>query len=154
MEEVWLERFPGEDSSVHLQDIPETPADWKNPALAAKWDKIRRARSVVTGALEIERQNKVIGSSLEAVPTVYVKDAEILKSIDSVPFEDICITSNVIYSQENAPAGAFALPESPGVAVVFAHAEGEKCQRCWKILPDVGTHTHAGVCGRCDEALG
>ncbi|MGB4111765.1 MAG: zinc finger domain-containing protein [Yoonia sp.] len=39
------------------------------------------------------------------------------------------------------------------VAVVFAKAEGEKCQRCWKILPDVGTHSHAGVCGRCDEAL-
>ena len=154
MEEVWLERFPGEESSVHLQDIPETPAEWKDPALAAKWDKIRRARSVVTGALEIERQNKVIGSSLEAAPTVFVQDAEIMATIDSVPFEDICITSNVLYSTVNAPDNAFTLEETPGVAVVFEHATGEKCQRCWKILPDVGTHDHAGVCGRCDEALG
>jgi isoleucyl-tRNA synthetase len=154
MEEVWLERFPGEESSVHLQDIPETPAEWKDPALAAKWDKIRRARSVVTGALEIERQNKVIGSSLEAAPTVFVQDAEIMATIDSVPFEDICITSNIVYSQGDAPDGAFTLDETPGIAVVFAHATGEKCERCWKILPDVGTHNHAGVCGRCDAALG
>ncbi|MFT7192101.1 MAG: isoleucyl-tRNA synthetase, partial [Dinoroseobacter sp.] len=47
----------------------------------------------------------------------------------------------------------FTLDDAPGIAVVFAKAEGEKCQRCWKILPDVGTHGHAGVCERCDEAL-
>ena len=55
MEEVWLDRFPGEDASVHLQDFPATPADWLDPALAAKWEAIRRVRRVVTGALEVER---------------------------------------------------------------------------------------------------
>ena len=68
MEEVWLERFGGEDSSVHLIDIPETPAAWLNPELAEKWAMIRRVRRVVTAALEVQRTEKVIGASLEAAP--------------------------------------------------------------------------------------
>ncbi len=43
MEEVWLERFPGEGASVHLTDIPDTPADWLNEPLAAKWPKCASA---------------------------------------------------------------------------------------------------------------
>ena len=54
----------------------------------------------------------------------------------------------------NAPQEAFRMAEVPGVGVVFEKAEGEKGQRCWKILPDVGTHKHPGTCARCDEALG
>ena len=72
MEEVWLERFPGDASSVHLVDFDETPSDWRNDALAAKWATVRSVRRVVTGALEVERTAKVIGASLEAAPTVYV----------------------------------------------------------------------------------
>ncbi|NNK77171.1 MAG: hypothetical protein HKP40_00525, partial [Litoreibacter sp.] len=57
-------------------------------------------------------------------------------------------------STEAAPEEAFRLEDTSGVAVVFTKAEGEKCQRCWKILPDVGSHAHDDVCGRCNEALG
>ena len=63
MEEVWLERFPGEESSIHLQDFADTPQSWRDAALAAKWDRIRAARRVVTAALEIQRRDKVIGAS-------------------------------------------------------------------------------------------
>ena len=154
MEEVWLERFPGDDSSIHLQDIPETPADWKNAALAGKWQQVRRARRVVTAALEVQRTNKVIGSSLEAAPVVHVADPALRAALDEVAFEDICITSKVAISADPAPEGAFSLPDIPGIAVIFAMAEGEKCQRCWKILPDVGSHAHPGTCARCDGALG
>ncbi len=154
MEEVWLERFPGDQSSVHLVDFPETPADWRDAALAAKWAKVRQARRVVTAALEVQRTNKVIGASLEAAPVVHVEDAEMLEALKAVAFEDVCITSDIQLTGDPAPAEAYRLPEVPGVAVVFEEAEGEKCQRCWKILPDVGTHAHPGVCGRCDTALG
>ncbi len=67
---------------------------------------------------------------------------------------DCCITSAVSLSGDPAPAEAFRLPEIPGVGVVFETAEGAKCQRSWKILPDVGRQSHAAVCGRCDGALG
>ncbi len=154
MEEVWLERFPGTDGSLHLQDIPDTPQDWLNPELAAKWAGIRQARRVVTAALEVERTGKVIGSSLEAGPTVYVADDAVRTALASVPFQDVCITSAITLSDQAAPGAAFTLPETDGIAVTFAKASGDKCNRCWKILPDVGTHTHPGTCARCDKALG
>ena len=152
MEEVWLERFPGEDSSVHLQDIPQTPDSWRDDALAAKWATVRRVRRVVTGALEVARREKVIGASLEAAPVVYVsvEAAEVLRT---VTFDDLCITSGIEITTNAAPADAFRVDDVADVAVVFAKAEGEKCQRCWKILPDVGHHSHAGTCARCDAAL-
>ncbi|WP_445810031.1 isoleucine--tRNA ligase [Yoonia sp.] len=153
MEEVWLERFPGDDSSVHLEDFAETPDDWRDDALAAKWATVRRARRVVTGALEVERTAKVIGASLEAAPTVHVT-ADVAKVLETTAFDDLCITSAITISTEAAPEGAFRLDDVADIAVVFAHAAGDKCERCWKILPDVGTHAHAGVCGRCDTALG
>ena len=154
MEEVWLERFPGDDSSVHLIDMPETPAAWANPDLAAKWAKVRAARRAVTAALEIQRSDKVIGASLEAAPVVHIEDADMLAALKSVAFDDLCITSAISLTADPAPAEAFHLPEVPGVGVVFEKATGDKCQRCWKILPDVGSHKHHGVCKRCDTALG
>jgi len=154
MEEVWLERYPSDDSSVHLVDIPDTPADWLDAELAAKWAGIRRARRVVTAALEVQRTEKVIGASLEAAPTVYVSDAALAKTLGSVPFADICITSSIAITSGSAPAGTFAIADIAGIGVQFEKATGEKCERCWKIMPDVGTHAHAGVCGRCNSALG
>ncbi|MBV1927366.1 MAG: hypothetical protein KUG62_09415, partial [Rhodobacteraceae bacterium] len=71
----------------------------------------------------------------------------------SLPIDDICITSALTLSSEAGPDDAFRMPETDGVAVMFEKATGDKCERCWKILPDVGTHSHSGVCGRCDKAL-
>ncbi|MEM9909366.1 MAG: isoleucine--tRNA ligase [Pseudomonadota bacterium] len=154
MEEVWLSRFPGEESSVHLQDMPVTPDSWRDDALAEKWASIRRARRVVTAALEVQRTDKVIGASLEAAPVVYVQDPELLDKLKSVTFEDVCITSAISLTGEVEPPDAFRLPEVDGIAVVFERAKGKKCLRCWKILPDVGMHKHPGTCARCSEALG
>jgi len=153
MEEVWLQRN-GADTSVHLQDFAETPENWRNDALAQRSETVRAVRRVVTGALEEQRTAKVIGSSLEAGPTVYLSQelAQIITNPDT--FADLCITSQITLETGEGPKDAFRLPEAAGVAVVFAKAEGEKCARCWKVLPDVGNHSHAGVCGRCDEALG
>ncbi|MFN3661129.1 isoleucine--tRNA ligase [Yoonia sp.] len=152
MEEVWLERFPGDESSIHLEDFAATPDDWRDDTLAAKWATVRRARRVVTGALEVERTAKVIGASLEAAPTVYVTP-EVAKVLETTAFADLCITSGITISTDAAPADVFRLDDVADIAVVFGRADGEKCQRCWKILPDVGTHAHPGVCGRCDAAL-
>jgi isoleucyl-tRNA synthetase len=153
MEEVWLERFPGDDSSIHLTDFPETPKAWLDSALAAKWDALRDARRVVTGALEVQRTAKVIGSSLEADPEVFVSPvlAAVLGSVD---FAELCITSGLTIRETAAPEGAFALADVPDVAVLFHPAKGAKCERCWKVLPDVGTHKHPGTCQRCNDALG
>ncbi|WP_284163616.1 isoleucine--tRNA ligase [Frigidibacter sp. SD6-1] len=154
MEEVWLCRFPGEGSSVHLTDMPETPADWLDEPLAQKWEAIRKVRRVVTAALEVQRTAKVIGASLEAAPVVHVEDQATLKALKSVDFAELCITSAIQLTADPAPEEAFRLSEVPGVGVVFELADGEKCQRCWRILPDVGSHAHEGTCQRCNDALG
>jgi len=92
MEEVWLERN-GADTSVHLVDFPETPSTWRDDALAARAETVRAVRRVVTGALEEQRTAKVIGSSLEAAPTVYLS-AELAQVItDPALFADLCIAS-------------------------------------------------------------
>ncbi len=154
MEEVWLERFPGEDSSVHLQDIPETPEGWLDSDLAGRMVAARTVRRVVTAALEVKRTDKEIGASLEAAPVVHVEDQGTLDILRQMSFADLCVTSDISLTADPMPQEAYRLPEVPGVGVVFERAEGAKCQRCWKILPDVGTHTHPGVCRRCDAALG
>ncbi|MCB6178964.1 isoleucine--tRNA ligase [Rhodobacter sp. Har01] len=154
MEEVWLCRTPGEGSSVHMVDFPETPAAWRNDALAAKWEGVRAARKVVTGALEVQRTAKVIGASLEAAPVVHVAETAILAALKSVDFAEVCITSGLQLTADPEPQEAFRLPDVPGVGVVFERAMGEKCQRCWQILPDVGSHAHPGTCKRCNDALG
>jgi len=153
MEEVWLARFPDSDSSVHLQDFPAACPEWKHPELEARWAALRGVRRVITGCLEIERQNKTIGSSLEAAPIVHLSQALLDEVGDAERFADACITSHLVLTTAPAPEGAFTLPDVPDVAVVFAKADGGKCQRCWKILPDVGSHSFPGVCGRCDAAL-
>lgn len=137
-EEAWLSRNPGA-VSVHLEQFPEVPASWKNEALAEKWKKIRAVRTVVTGALEIERKDKRIGSSLEAAPVVHIADAELLKALEGQDFEEICITSGIAIAANEGPADAFRLTEVAGVSVEPKLAEGVKCARSWRITTDVGS---------------
>jgi isoleucyl-tRNA synthetase len=103
-----------------------------------KWETIREVRRVVTGALELERAAKRIGSSLEASPLVYVSDKAIFNTLIDIDLAEVCITSNAMVTNEEAPAGAFRLNDVPGVAVVVEKAAGTKCARSWKILPTVG----------------
>ncbi|WP_174803787.1 isoleucine--tRNA ligase [Martelella limonii] len=138
MEEAWLSRNP-EAVSVHLEQFPDVPATWKNDALAEKWEKIRAVRTVVTGALEIERREKRIGSSLEAAPVVYVDDEALLAALDGRDFEEICITSGIVIEAGKGPEDAFRLREVDGVAVVPALAAGTKCARSWRVTEDVGS---------------
>jgi isoleucyl-tRNA synthetase len=136
MEEVWLQRFSGEMSSVHMMPFARALDEWRDDDLAKKWDKIRNVRSAVTGALEIQRANKTIGSSLEAAPQVYIADAADRDVVTSVDFAEVCITSGIEILGGAAPADAFV---QDGIGVVFKKAEGAKCARSWKISKDIGS---------------
>jgi isoleucyl-tRNA synthetase len=137
-EEAWRLYKPDAEPSVHLTLFPEGLESFRDDALAAKWEVIRNVRRVVTGALEVERAAKRIGSSLEASPLVYVSDKKIFETLFDIDLAEVCITSNAMASNDDAPAGAFRLNEVPGVAVVVEKAAGTKCARSWKILPTVG----------------
>ena len=137
-EEAWLSRFPNAES-VHLVQFPAIPAEWKNEALEAKWDKIRKVRTVVTGALEVERREKRIGSSLEAAPVVHIADPELLAALEGQDFAEICITSAISVVAGEGAEDAFRLGEVQNVSVEQKLAEGQKCARSWRITTDVGS---------------
>jgi isoleucyl-tRNA synthetase len=131
-EEAWSSRDPSH-RSVHLEQFPAIPQNWRDDALAKTWDTIRALRLVVTGAIEIARANKEIGSSLEAAPRVYLSKPEHIEALRDIDFAEVCITSDiVIETAKRAPKGAFRLPELPGVAVVVERAAGVKCARSWR----------------------
>jgi isoleucyl-tRNA synthetase len=152
-EESWLARYP-DAPSVHLELFPQVPAAWRDDALAEKWRKVRDARRVVTGAIELQRAAKKLGSSLEAHPIILVSDPDLFETLMTVDMAEICITSaatlewvdrNSVYLNEAAALAPrwkdiFHL-EGGGVPDVYVEvrlAEGRKCARSWKISPAVG----------------
>jgi isoleucyl-tRNA synthetase len=140
MEEAWLDRHP-EAVSVHLDQFPAIPQNWRNEALAEKWRKVRQVRRVVTGALEIARADKLIGSSLEAVPVVTIDDAALEAAIADVDMAEMAITSDLVIERGEAPQGAFTLDDVKGVAVAVGKAQDRglvKCARSWRYTADVG----------------
>ena len=137
-EEAWLSRYGEDAQSVHLEAFPNVLPAWRDDALAEKWRKIRNVRRVVTGALELERAQKRIGSSLEAAPAVYVSDPDLFAAIVDADLAEICITSAATLVEGEGPADAFRLDDVRGVAVVPGRAHGKKCARSWKISESVG----------------
>ena len=153
-EEAWLSRYP-DAASVHLEVFPDIPSHWRDEALAKKWSDIRDIRAVVTGALELERAQKRIGSSLEAAPVVYISDPKLRVALDGVDFAEVCIISDIATETEGeAPAEAFRLPEVEGVAVAFAPAPGVKCARSWRYFdPASADPAYPDVTPRDAQAL-
>jgi isoleucyl-tRNA synthetase len=152
-EEAWLSRDPAAQS-VHREQFPEVPAVWRNEALAAKWEQLRRVRSVVTGAIEIARADKQIGSSLEAAPRVYIGNAALGEALAGIDFAEICITSDIaLVASAEAPADAFRLQEVSGVAVVVERAQGIKCARSWKYFDPATAAGRPDVTPRDAQAL-
>ncbi|WP_315721773.1 MULTISPECIES: isoleucine--tRNA ligase [unclassified Bradyrhizobium] len=137
-DEAWRMYRPDAEPSVHLTLFPDAMDGYRDDALAAKWETIRNVRRVVTGALELARAAKTIGSSLEASPIIYVADRALLGTLFDADLAEICITSNYEVREGDAPADAFRLDAVPGVAVVVEKAVGKKCARSWKILESVG----------------
>ncbi len=89
-------------------------------------------RAVVTGALEVARRDKFIGSALEAAPLVFIADSDLRKALEAVDVAELCIISGVRIEAGEGPAEAFRLPEIQGVAVIVEKAPGVKCARSWK----------------------
>ncbi|TAH68044.1 MAG: isoleucine--tRNA ligase [Rhodopseudomonas palustris] len=140
-DEAWQLYRPDGEPSVHLTLFPEGLEQYRDEALEKKWVLVRAVRRVVTGALEVERAAKRIGSSLEASPMIYLPE-QIMGDLYDVDWAEICITSNAMVTllrgNDTPPADAFRLPELADVGVVVEEAQGKKCARSWKILPTVG----------------
>ncbi len=150
-EEAW-QAFKGPESSVHLETFSALPDAWLQPALGETYQTLRYLRQVVTGALELARAGKKIGSSLQASVTVCLRPnyQPVLQHLD---FAEFCLTSeaNLVWT-ETIPADAYQLCDVEGMGVSVEMASGEKCLRCWKVLPEVAQNT-GKLCKRCDKAV-
>jgi isoleucyl-tRNA synthetase len=136
-EEAWTTRFP-EAGPNALRELPKsTPEDWKNEAEAARWAKIGGVLQAVNGALEVKRNEKLIGSALEADVAVTVDD-DTRKAFEGVPAEDVFRTSAAVLG-------------SGELSVSITRAEGGKCARCWKVLPEVTPAKT--LCLRCEDTV-
>ena len=132
--------------SVHLRLLPALPAIWQNDKLAADWAQIWQLRRVVTSAIELKRADKTIGSSLQAHPHLYIT-VPLAQQLD---WAELCITSSAALHESAPPPNAFMLPDVLGIGVVVQMANGEKCERCWKVLPEVSNC----LCQRCANVVG
>jgi isoleucyl-tRNA synthetase len=140
-EEAWCARF-GENDSVHLQQFPEMPAEWRDDALAAKWERVRVVRRRITTAIETERAAGAIKSSLQAsvaVPLMSGEDG----LLNADEWAEVAIVSNVELD-----------PSSGRPFVQVNPAPGTKCVRCWRVLEEVGRQpSHPSLCLRCADAV-
>ncbi len=144
MEEAWKSRNPAAQANL-FRVLEPAPEAWINNAEADRWAKIETVLSVVTAALEEKRRDKVIGSALEAAPAVYLSDNGLYEAFgdslgQAVDAAEVFRTSQATVCTDKAPHSAFRLDGVATVAVEFKTAEGNKCQRSWRILPEVGSH--------------
>jgi isoleucyl-tRNA synthetase len=130
-DEAWATRY-GEDACVHLEPFAAVDPAWRDDALAERWETVKRVRRIVTGALELERAAKRLGSSLEAAPIVHIADAATRRLIDGLEFDEVCIVSAIETAEGDGPAEAFRLEGQDGIAVVPRRAGGIKCARSWR----------------------
>ena len=137
MEEAWETRFP-EAGSNALRVIPDTPAAWRDDAEAERWGRVQAVTRVVTGALEIERRDKRIGAAREAAPRVWIVEPALMAAFEGLDPAEVFRTSQASLRIGEGPADAFRLDDVAGVAVEPLRAEGRKCARSWRILPEVG----------------
>jgi len=153
-EEAWLARHgdaPGR--SIHLELFPDVPVAWRNEALGERWRTLRDLRRVVTGALELERGAKRLGSSLQAAVELFVPE-RLLDLVGNVDLAELCITSAGTVRTGAVPSDAFTLPDVSDIGARISAAPGDRCERCWRVLPEVGqVPGHTDLCRRCAEVV-
>lgn len=153
-DEVWSFIPDAKEASVQLTDMPEYVELANGEKLVEKWTKFMTLRDDILKALEEARNAKVIGKSLSAKVSLYVNGPtkELLDSI-SENLQQLFIVSGfeVAGSYDQAPEEAVKLETA---AIVVSKAEGETCERCWVVTPEVGhDHDHPTLCPRCAEVV-
>jgi len=146
-EEAWQSRY-GSNESVHTKNFPQIQDKWKRPELDSKWEVYKEIRKSINGAIEIERKNKKIGSSLEASIDLYFGDSE-FKEIDQDLLKNISIVSELEVFEESPSDKCFVSETNKNIGVIVSQTNGEKCERCWKYFPSLSND----VCERCSKVI-
>lgn len=153
-DEMWAKLEYVEEDSVQLTDMPEAEdLGEKAEALKERFATLMAVRDDVLKALEVARNEKGIGKSLEAKVTVFAKgELQDVFKADDVDYAQFFIVSKFVEGDpNNVPAEALELE---AVQVLVEAADGEKCERCWTISETVGTsEAHPELCARCADVV-
>ena len=146
-EEAWQSRY-GSDDSIHTKKFPQIQSKWKRADLDSKWEVYKEIRKAVNGAIEVERKNKKIGSSLEASIELYLGESK-LKEIDQDLLKHISIISELKVFEEAPDDHCFVSESNKNIGVIVSKTKGDKCERCWKYFESLSND----VCERCAKVI-
>ncbi len=154
-DEIWSympHRSTDRPEGAIFNSMPKVEAAWEDKELEDKWERVLAVKSDVSKALELARQEKVIGKSLDAKVEIFAS-GEPYKFLNEIPdLATVLIVSEAVVT-EGEGEGVKGENE-PGITVKVSPARGEKCERCWMITPDVGCdHDHPTLCKRCAEVI-
>ena len=145
-DELWR-HLPGDrEASVHLAEFPGDVVRLEDPGLDERWTRLLRVRDDVNRALEAARQEKLIGTALGARVELAARGE--LATLLRRHYADLPMLLIVSHVDLREAEG-----DGPDLEVRVAKADGEKCPRCWRIVPHL-SGAASGVCGRCQTALG
>ena len=148
-EEAWQSRHQDNSTSILSQIITEKDFTYSYSNLEKSFDELKRVRKSVTAALEIKRNEKLIGSSLQAKAIIYIP-SEIKQILSTLDLAEMCIVSGVEIKDITEKTPSSMNFEEEDIFVDISLAEGDKCQRCWTILPEVKDNQDH-LCSRCDN---
>jgi len=161
-EEIWQHlksqiRNPKSEikESVFLSNFPEVETEFIDKELEARWDNLLMIRDEVNKALEIKRQERFIGNSLEAKVNLYVNGAasKIFEGYESF-LSTLFIVSSVMIFKDTPPLESYVSRKIEGLSILIEKAEGFKCSRCWNWSKMVGQYEDAPeLCERCYKVL-
>jgi len=146
-EEAWQSRY-GSNESIHTKNFPQIQNKWKRLDLDSKWQVYKEIRKSINGAIEIERKNKKIGSSLEASIDLYLGDSQ-FNEIDQDLLKDISIISELNILKESPNDNCFISETNKNIGVIVSKTSGEKCERCWKYFSSLSNE----ICERCTQVI-
>lgn len=150
-QEAWQHRYGDEKGLLQTATLMPMPQEWLDREFANAFETVRDHRRLVTGALERARADGLIGSSLQAKVILYDPDHQLNKQFD---VSELAIVSQFEVRSEDVLASAFTVPEVKKMGVVVELAAGNKCERCWKVLPEVGHHpVYLDLCQRCASVV-
>jgi len=155
-EEMWGHIRGQKEESIFLTEFPDTEPDYIDKGLEERWERLLKIRDEVNKALEIKRQERFLGNSLEAKVILYVSEAN-YKALEG--YKDLLPTLFIVSTVELlrdavTPQEAYKSEEIDGLIILVQRADGKKCKRCWNWSVTVGKYEdYPDICERCYGVL-
>ena len=148
IEEAWQSRM-GSNNSIHNENFCSIDETWIRNDLDESWSFYKKLKRLINGAIEVERKNKTIGSSLEASVILFINDDKKINLVNNEMVEQVSIVSKIEIKKEGLPQNCYTLDDDKSIGVVVSRVDGHKCERCWKYFSKLTDN----VCIRCKEVI-